>query len=324
VARDSAVAEALIAAANAGKRVTAVIELKARFDEESNLDWSDRLVQAGVRTVHAPPELKVHAKVALITRRDAPAIGYFGTGNFNERTARVYTDFALLTADPRLTSEAERVFDFLAGEDDNPAFEHLLVAPFTLRDRLYALIDAEAAIARAGGGGRITLKMNSLEDRRIINRLYRASQAGVEIDMVVRGICCLVPGVAGLSDTIRVRSIVDRFLEHGRIFIFENGGEPLCYLASADWMNRNLSRRIEVAFPILDDTLREEIAAFLALQFADDTKARTIDADQSNRYARTAGGPGVRAQTATYRLFASHVTRGAAAGAQYTTDGMLP
>jgi polyphosphate kinase len=301
-----------------------VVELKARFDEESNLDWSERMVHAGVRTIHAPPELKVHAKLALITRRDAPAIGYFGTGNFNERTARVYTDFALLTADMRLTAEARRVFDFLTGEDEDPSFEHLLVAPVTLRDRMYALIDAESETAKAGGAGRITLKMNSLEDQRIINRLYRASRAGVEIDMVVRGICCLVPGVPGLSETIRVRSIVDRFLEHGRIFLFENGGDPLCYLASADWMSRNLNRRVEVAFPILDDAVRADVIALLALQFADDTKARIIDADQSNRYVRTAHGPTVRAQEATYRFLASRVTAGAAGGARPTMDGILP
>jgi polyphosphate kinase len=306
VARDSAVAEALIRAARAGKRVLAVVELKARFDEESNLDWSERLEHAGVRIIHGVRGLKVHAKLALITRRDGrAAIGYFGTGNFNENTARVYTDYALLTADPRLTADAARVFAFLAGENDSPAFEHLLVAPFTLRDGLRDLIAAEAAAAKDGGTGRILLKMNSLEDRRIISRLYRASQAGVSIDMIVRGICCLEPGVTGVSDTIRVRSIVDRFLEHGRVFIFENRGEPLFFLASADWMYRNLSRRVEVAFPIFDPDVRADVESFLGLQLADSTKARIIDRSQVNAYARSNGGPAVRAQVETYRLLAS-------------------
>lgn len=305
LAPDSAVARALIAAAENGKRVTAFVEAKARFDEESNLLWAERLEAAGVRTLYSMPGLKVHAKLALIERVEEGAVrryAYLGTGNFNERTACVYTDHALLTSDPELTEEVARVFAFLAGELENPAFEHLMVAPFDMRKRLYALIEQEALAARAGRRAGITLKINSLEDPKIIARLYDASLAGVPIELIVRGICCLVPGAPGMSETVRARSIVDRFLEHGRIFVFENGGAPAYWLASADWMSRNLSRRIEVAFPIRDPGLQHELRTVLDLSLADNCKARVLDDGQTNRYVPEDGAI-VRAQHDVYRYF---------------------
>jgi polyphosphate kinase len=304
VARDSAVAESLVRAAAAGKRVTAFVEIKARFDEESNLACAERLEHAGVRTFYSMPGLKVHAKLLMIVRREAgrkARYAYLGTGNFNEKTARLYSDLALLTADPRLTGDVRRVFAFLVGSNKEPDFEHLLVAPFHLRKQFYRLIDQEIAAAAAGEPAGMILKMNSLEDQRIITRLYEASRAGVPIQLIVRGICCLVPQVPEQSETIEARSIVDRFLEHSRMFWFENRGSPLCYLGSADWMTRNLNRRVEVTFPIYDVLLQQEIRALLDLQLRDNRKARTVDAGQTNPYAGSAGESEIRAQTDTYR-----------------------
>ncbi|MGH7500802.1 MAG: polyphosphate kinase 1 [Longimicrobiales bacterium] len=326
VARDSRIVSALIEAAHNGKKVTVFVEVKARFDEASNLDWADRLKEAGARTLYSMPGLKVHAKLALIGRREAGGIrryAYLGTGNFNERTARIYTDHALLTADEELTEDVERVFAFLAGRIEEPVFASLLVAPFELRKRLYQLIDAEIEAAKQGRLSGITLKLNSLEDHKIIDRLIEASRAGVPIRLVVRGICCLAPGVEGHSETVEARSIVDRFLEHGRIYIFENGGAPLHYLASADWMTRNLSRRVEVAFPIRDPRLQEEIRAILDLQFADNVKARILDAAQSNRYAPASGRP-VRAQHDIHRFVEARSAPAASAPQQPETGGAEP
>ena len=310
VAKDSAVVQALIRAAEAGKKATAFVEVKARFDEENNLEWAERMEEAGVKVGYSMPGLKVHSKLALVARREDGELRdyvYLGTGNFNEKTARIYADLALLTADVRLTTEARKVFEFLAGEIANPSFEHLMVAPFTLRSGITALIEREIEHAKAGRGGAIFLKLNALEDEEIIGKVYEASQAGVEIRMVVRGIFRAVTGVEGWSENIEARSIVDRFLEHARVFHFANGGDEVLYLASADWMKRNLSRRIEVAFPIYDEALREEIKHILDLQWADDTKARILDADQSNAYYRPSEPPGSRAQFDTYRWLAERV-----------------
>jgi polyphosphate kinase len=313
VAKDSALARALIAAAEAGKRVTAFVEVKARFDEENNLDWGERMEAAGVRVLYSMPGMKVHAKLALIGRREDDGLHYtgvFSTGNFNEKTARIYADHVLFTADPRLTDEARRVFAYLAGEDDAPAFEHLLVAPFTLHKGITKRIKREMAHAAEGRPARLTLKMNALEEDAIVARLYEASSAGVDVRMVVRGICRLLPGVPDLSDRVAVRSIVDRFLEHARVWLFHNDGDEELFLASADWMHRNFHRRVEVAVPIYDDALRDELKHLLALQFADDTKARVIDAEQRNAYHR--GEPaGVRAQTDTYAYLRERIAEAA-------------
>ena len=307
VAKDSALVKALIAAAENGKRVTAFVEVKARFDEENNLDWAERMEAAGVRVLYSLPGLKVHAKLALVGRRTGKKksdalryTGIFSTGNFNEQTARIYADHVLFTADPRLTDEARRVFAYLTGKNEKPTFEHLLVAPFTLQKGLAKHIKREIKHAAKGKAAQITLKMNALEEDDAIAQLYEASQAGVDIRMVVRGFSRLVPGVEGVSERIDARSIVDRFLEHARVYHFANDGDEILYLASADWMDRNFHRRIEVAFPVYDDALRAELNHLLDLQFADDTKARILDAEQQNAYHRPTEPTGVRAQTATY------------------------
>lgn len=303
VAADSAVAEVLIQAASQGKRVTVFVEFQARFDEQANLEWADRMEAAGVRTLHSRPGIKVHAKIALVRRREDGKLrgyAYLATGNFNEKTARIYADHGVFTADPRLTDEVYQVFRILAGEEIEPHFEHLLVAPFTLRSRFEELILAEQDAAASGSPAGITVKVNSFQDRPMIERIYAAAQAGVQIRMVVRGICCARPGVAELSEGLQIRSIVDRFLEHSRIYHFHAGGSDMLYLASADWMTRNLNRRVEVAFPIYDDDIRRELLEELQVQLADDTKSRIIDADHSNEFVAQGDGTPVRAQYLVY------------------------
>jgi polyphosphate kinase len=311
VARDSSVLSALIRAAESGKRVTVFMEVQARFDEESNLYWADRLEAAGVRTLYSMKGLKVHAKIALIVKRETEGralYAYVGTGNFNERTSRVYTDHGIFTCDERITRDVEQVFRFLAGEVDEPVAEHLLVAPFTLRKGFDRLIAHESERASAGLPSGITLKMNALEDPKIIARLYDASVAGVPIDLIVRGICRLIPGIPCQSETIRARSILDRYLEHARIYRFHHDGEERMYLASADWMTRNLSRRVEVAIPIYDPEIKRQLERSLELQLADNTKARILDAEGTNAYARSAGAPPLRAQEA-FRDFLAGLVR---------------
>lgn len=302
VARDSAVLHALLAAAEAGKRVTVFMEVQARFDEASNLGWADRLEAAGVRTLYSMRGLKVHAKIAMVVRREGDGVrryGFIGTGNFNEKTAGVYADHGIFTCDERITDDLDRVFRFLAGEIEEPEFEHLLVAPFTLRKRFNRLIGHERKRAEAGEPSGMTLKMNALQDEKIIRKLYEASASGVPIDVIVRGICCLVPGVEGQSESVRIRSILDRYLEHARIYLFHHDGEERMYLASADWMKRNLSRRIEVAIPVYDPEARRQLRALVDLQLADDRKARIVDQAGTNAYV--GGGPrggSVRSQEA--------------------------
>ena len=304
VSRDSEVVKALIEAAENEKEVMAFVEVQARFDEELNLEWAERMELAGIRVIHGTREIKVHAKLCLIRRREGDASRLYAllaTGNFNEKTARVYADHALMTADPRLTEEVRRIFRLLCGEDVQPDFEHLLVAPHHLRDRFNALIDAETEAARQGRPSGITAKMNSLQDRGIIDRLYDASAAGVPVRLIIRGICCLRPGVEGLSDSIEATSIVDRFLEHSRMFLFHADGAEKMYLSSADWMTRNLNRRVEVAFPIYDQDVFDELRHVLDLQCADNTKARIIDEHQRNRFVQEIEGATVRSQFDTYR-----------------------
>ena len=306
VSRDSAIASALVAAARQGKVVTVFVELKARFDEQSNLDWAARMEEAGVEVLYSKPGLKVHTKLALVARREAGVLrhyAYLGTGNFNEKTARIYADHGLLTVDPRLAGEVRQIFAFLKGEVAQPTFKHLLVAPFYLRKAFYGLIKHEVEQAQAGAEAGMVLKMNNIEDRKIINRLYEASRAGVPIRMIVRGICCLAPGVPQQSETITVTSIVDRFLEHARIYVFHNGGDEHIYLASADWMKRNLSRRIEVAFPLYDPDVRRVVRTILDLQVADNTSARIIEADHQNAFVPHTNGKTIRAQYEAYQYF---------------------
>ncbi|NNM04323.1 MAG: polyphosphate kinase 1 [Gemmatimonadetes bacterium] len=305
VAEDSAVVEALIEAARNGIEVTCFVEVKARFDEARNLKWAGEMEEAGVRVFYSRPGIKVHSKIALVTREETDGnvdYGFLGTGNFNESTARVYADHALLTADTRLTKDLDQVFRFLWEEIEEPACEHLLVAPSRLREGLERAIEGEIAVARVGGIAGMALKMNSLQDPKMIDLLYGAGQAGVRINLIVRGICCMRPGMPGFGENVKARSIVDRFLEHARIYRFFNGGSPLLLLSSADFMKRNLDRRVEVAFPVFDEAIREELEHSLHLQLSDNAKARILDADQTNTYvSRRVGEPRVEAQEGFYR-----------------------
>jgi len=255
----SLIVPAMISAA-AHKEVIAVVELKARFDEASNIRWARDLEDAGVQVFHGLVGLKTHCKLSLLVRRDPDGVArryaHLGTGNYNTTTARIYTDLSLLTADPEITRAVHDVFSFLTAYAEHPNYSPLLVAPLDLAEKLFALIEREADHARQGRPARIVAKMNALLDRSVVRALYRASQAGVEIDLIVRGICALRPGIRGISDRIRVRSIVGRFLEHSRIYCFENGGEPEVYLGSADWMPRNLHERVEVLFPLKNTLIR--------------------------------------------------------------------
>jgi polyphosphate kinase len=304
VAKDSAVCAALLDALREGKAVTVFVEVQARFDEGTNLYWGELLEKAGATVLYSYEKLKVHCKLCLIERRvkgRTQRIAYLGTGNFNERTARLYADVALLTARPAITQEVAEVFAHLADRRHRPRLQHLLMAPTTLRSGVEALVDKEIAMALSGRPAGILLKVNSLEDRALISKLYDASRAGVQVRIIVRGICCLVPGIVGTSELISAISIVDRYLEHTRAFVFQNGGDPLVYLSSADWMGRNLDRRIEVAFPVQDAALKQELLEVLDLQWRDRTKARRIDLHQTNPHLPSpAGETPVHAQADTW------------------------
>jgi polyphosphate kinase len=301
VSSESGVLNALLDAAERGKDVRVFVEVKARFDEEANLAWAERLEAAGIVTHYSFPDLKVHAKAALVVRtvdgvRHRHA--YLGTGNFNEETAQLYADFALLTADPEITEEVERVFHFLEGLDEEPEFRHLMVAPFDLRERLYGLLEAERVRAGRGEDASVDFKLNALEDDGMIARLVRAAESGVRLRGVVRGICRLTGDESDRGGRIHLRSIVDRYLEHARAFVFGNGGDPLVYLSSADWMNRNLSRRVEIAFPIRDPACRAQVMRILELQLADNRKARRLDAERQNHRVPAGSASPLRSQAA--------------------------
>ena len=273
VAENSAVINSLISAAKNGKKVTVFVELKARFDEENNYLSSELMQQAGIKIIYSLPGLKVHAKLAYVRKRsndpDVPLKGYayLGTGNFNEKTARIYSDEGLLTSDKEIISDIDEVFRVLEGKPNMHDFKHLLVTQFNMVPAILQMIDREIALTREGGEGYIILKMNSLEDREMINALYRASEAGVKVDLIVRGICCLVPNQP-YSKNIRITRIVDTYLEHARIWYFRNGGNETIYLSSADWMERNLHRRIEVASGLFEP-LKRQIIDILKIQLSD-------------------------------------------------------
>src|SRR5436190_22732 len=290
---DSPIVEALIDAANAGKQVTAIVELRARFDEASNIQWARRLEEAGAHVIYGVVGLKTHCKAILIVRRDSDQIRryvHLGTGNYHQRTARIYTDFGLLTSNPELTEEVAIVFNTLTGLAGYPGLKKLMVAPFDMKQRLIEKILRERDHARAGRPARIVAKLNSLVDQEIIETLYDASAAEVTIDLIVRGICCLRPKTPGLSEYIRVISIVGRFLEHSRIYYFENGGQPEVYLSSADWMPRNFIRRVEVAFPIETPALRDNIIKEVLPRFLNDrVKSRELQPDGSYRRLKPEG-----------------------------------
>jgi polyphosphate kinase len=281
----SLIVPSLMAAA-AHKEVTAVVELKARFDEASNIRWARDLEDAGVQVFHGLVGLKTHCKLCLLVRRDPDGVtrqyAHLGTGNYNATTARIYTDLSLLTADPEITRAVHDVFSFLTAYAEHPNYGPLLVAPLDLAEKCIGLIEREAEHARLGNPARIIAKMNALLDVNVIQALYSASQAGVDIELLVRGMCALRPGIRGLSDRIRVRSIVGRFLEHSRIFCFENGGEAEVYVGSADWMNRNLHERVEVLFPLKNPLLQDRVVhEILAAYLADNVKVRFLQKDGS-------------------------------------------
>ncbi|WGK64765.1 polyphosphate kinase 1 [Croceiramulus getboli] len=290
VAENSRLTSALIKAITHGKKVTVFIEAKARFDEENNILWGRKLEEQGAEVIYSYPKIKVHSKILLVEREEKQETvhyAYIGTGNFNAETSAIYCDYGLFTARKKLTRELQRVFEVLEGNLIIPRAKRLLISPFNTRNQLERLIHQEIEHARAGRPAKIIAKMNQLEDPKMIRLLYKASQEGVDIQLIVRGFTCLVPGIPGVSDRIQMISIVDRFLEHGRIYYFHNNDEPLLYTGSADWMTRNLDRRIEVLTPVLDPDLFAELKHILDLQWADTVKARIHDQDESNTYVKS-------------------------------------
>ncbi|HEX5688993.1 MAG TPA: polyphosphate kinase 1, partial [Roseiflexaceae bacterium] len=283
VGSNSPIVKALMHAREQDKQVTVLVELKARFDEENNITWARALERAGVHVVYGLVGLKTHAKIALVVRREQDGMRryvHLGTGNYNATTARIYTDLGLLTCRPEIGADASDLFNFLTGYSRQRRYRELLVAPLSLRDRLTRLIEREIAHATSGRGGRLVFKINALVDPAMIDLLYQASRAGVQVELIVRSICCLRPGVPGLSENIHVRSVVGRFLEHSRIYYFANGGEDEVYLGSADLMQRNLDRRVETLFPIDDPALVAHIRDdMLAIYLRDNERARILQPD---------------------------------------------
>lgn len=304
VAKVSRIMTAIKNAVRSGKQVSTFIEVKARFDEEANLKWGEELEKAGVSVYYSMPGFKVHSKLALVRRLEngKPNLyAYLGTGNFHEDTAKVYADFGIFTNDKRLTSEVARVFTFLETKQrPDHQFEYLGVGLFNLKEKFISLIRREIEHAKKGRKARVILKMNSLQDEEMIQNLYEASKAGVKVKLIIRGICCLVPGQKNLSENIEVISIVDRFLEHSRVFIFSNNGNQEVYLSSADWMVRNLHFRVETVFPVLDPDIASTISTCINIQLNDNVKARVVDLKLSNKYKKTKDDIAVRSQVETY------------------------
>jgi polyphosphate kinase len=299
---DSSIARLLAQAAERGKQVAVLIELQARFDEENNIIWAQRLEDVGVHVSYGVAGLKTHAKVMLVVRREGDTMRrylHIGTGNYNPKTARIYTDFGLLSASPALGADLTDLFNVLTGFASPAGYRELIVAPRGMRDRFLGMIRREIDHRRAGAPARIIAKMNALVDPDIIAALYEASRAGVPVDLIVRGICCLRPGLPGVSDTIRVISIVGRFLEHSRAFYFLNGGAEEVYIGSADWMPRNLERRIEAVTPIQDPADRQALRDLLLLMWEDNRQAWDLKADGTYEQRRP---PGPETERATHRL----------------------
>ncbi len=303
LARKSMIINALINAAQNGKQVVAVLELQARFDEEANISWAKHLQEQGIQVIYGVPGLKVHSKLCLITRTENGKQKHYTnvtTGNYNEISSQVYCDDSLLTSDTRITKEVEKIFEFFEKNYKVHNFKHLILSPQSTRRRFIKLIENEIAFARKGVKAEIFLKLNSLVDEEIIQSLYDASKAGVRIRLVVRGTLALIPGKEGFSENIEAVSIVDKLLEHSRVFIFRNGGNDLYFISSADWMVRNLDTRIEVSCPIYDKKIQKELSDILELQWADNVKARLLDEEQQNVYRKTSSTKKVRAQEAIY------------------------
>ena len=303
-AKKSKVINALINAARNGKDVTVVVELRARFDEEANIKWAKALAEEGIHVVYGVQGLKVHSKLCLIQREEKgkdKLYANISTGNYNEVTSNVYCDESLLTADPHITTEVAHVFDFFDRNYIVRQYKYLIPSPLKTRKKFMQLIDAEIHSAKHGKIAGIVLKMNSLVDEEMITKLYEASNAGVHIKVIVRGICALIPGVPGMSENIEAISIVDRYLEHSRIFIFSNGGDPLYFISSADWMARNLDTRIEISCPISDRFLQKELLDILEIQWSDNVKSRVLNAPQNNTYRTFTSSVKVRSQEKIYQ-----------------------
>jgi polyphosphate kinase len=303
LAENSRIIHALINAAKNGKKVNCMVELKARFDEQANIYWTNRLEEEGVIVNYGMLEYKVHSKICLIRRTEKGKDRYYAnlaTGNFNEKTAKLYCDHSLFTANPLITSELVTFFDGLQKQVFHTGYKHLIVSPLESRLKLNSLINKEIKAAKNGKNARIVLKMNSLTDVPIIEKLYEASNAGVQIKLIIRGMCCLIPGISGFSENIEIISIIDRYLEHARVFVFGDVGKESVYLSSADMMARNLDHRVEVGFPILDEEVKSEILDIIAIQLKDNTKAREINEVNNNRYKKTGTKALNRAQTDIY------------------------
>ncbi|WP_314281443.1 polyphosphate kinase 1 [Capnocytophaga leadbetteri] len=305
LAKNSQVVNSLINAVKNGKKVTVQIELQARFDEESNIRYAEQLKAEGVKLIFGVRGLKVHSKICVIEREEGKGIkryGFISTGNFNESTAKVYTDYTLFTANQDILKEVNKVFNFFETNYNIQKYKHLIVSPHYTKKILKQLIDEEIKNAKAGKEAYIKLKMNNITSYKMIDKLYEASRAGVKIQMIVRGICCLVPGIEGMSENIEVISIVDKFLEHPRLFIFGNNRNPKVYISSADWMTRNISFRVEVGCPIYDETIKQELIDTFEISWADNVKARVIDQAQDNHY-RPHTLPAQRSQVALYEYY---------------------
>lgn len=305
LAKVSHIASALINAAKNGKDVTVQIELRARFDEESNMKYANKMQDEGVKLIFGVPGLKVHSKVCVIERQEGEKIkryGFISTGNFNGVTARIYTDYTLFTANKQILRDLNKLFNFFDTNYIVNKYKHLIISPHYARNRFYKMIDAEIEKVKQGKIGYIRLKLNSMSNYAIIDKLYEASQAGVKIDMIIRGICCLIPGVKGLSENITCISVIDKFLEHPRLMIFGEKGKEEVYISSSDWMSRNLDNRVEVTCPIYDEDIKQEIIETFEICWGDNVKARAITEDQDNRYRKTTGER-VRSQFKTYEYY---------------------
>jgi polyphosphate kinase len=303
LAENSRIVHALVNAAKNGKKVNCLVELRARFDEQNNIFWSNRLEEEGVNVLYGIAGYKVHSKICLVSRLEKQKIVHYAclsTGNFNEKTARIYADHTLFTVNKKITDDLDVVFKSLKRNVLPKGLKTLIVSPIDSRPAIYKLIDNEIKNAKAGKKAYMILKMNSLADEGLIGKLYQASNAGVKIKMIIRGMCCLVPGVKGFSENIEVISIVDKYLEHARVHIYCNGGDELIYLTSADFMSRNIDTRVEVGFPILDERLKKEVKDMINIQLQDNTKAREINSANSNKYHKTNAAESHRAQIEIY------------------------
>ncbi|AWH75059.1 polyphosphate kinase 1 [Dokdonia sp. Dokd-P16] len=311
LAKLSSIASALINAAQNGKEVTVQIELRARFDEESNMRYAKKMQNEGVRLIFGVPGLKVHSKVCVIDREEEGKIvryGFISTGNFNHATARIYTDYTLFTSNKEILKDLNKLFNFFDTNYIVNKYKHLVVAPHYSRNKMYRLIQEQIEVVKNGGNGLIRLKLNSISNYEIIDKLYEASNAGVKIEMIVRGVCCLIPGVPGMSENIKIISVIDKFLEHTRVYIFGEPGWEKVFISSSDWMSRNLDNRVEVTVPIYDEDVKKEIIETHEIAWSDNVKARVLNKEMDNRY-KIDDMPAIRSQFATYDYYVNKLSQ---------------